>query len=438
MRQRPLSYQPNIIVINCDDAPLNMWDNMPLMQANWLANTLDYERNGSSNGPLCAPARAATLSGLRMPHHKVWDNSSGGNFDFDNTFLVALRKIGYRTGAVGKWMNGFGESGGGGFGSQTRQQGLDVHKIIFGNPNYFDYDILNEDGTLTHHGTGDAAYATRVEQTNVLAFLNGTPVGTPFCLYWAPKCPHKDSGFGPTPDPDDEEAVVNLIPAASFGQAPKLWGNPQWMTDAADAWTPETIATIVAEHKLALRALLSLDRAYHAMMQNLQASGRLANTFIFFKTDNAHAYGELRQNDKGTPHRSASSMLLRVWAPSGLALSGQRKAAVSDIDIASTVCHLAGAQMNRSPDGMSFYETMLSNDANFRAAAPLDNLVKDSPLYRGLWYGTGRVWYEGLAGGKAAGQFGGWDDKDMLQDIGWQQACHDDLEEITKTTYVMP
>lgn len=444
MRTLPLGYQPNFIVINTDDAPLNWYENIPLTQAGWLGSSLDYTRNGSCNGPLCAPGRAATFSGLRMEHHKVWDNSSGGNFDFNNTFFTALRNRGYRTGAVGKWLNGFGESGGGGFGSQVRQPGLDYQRLIYGNPNYFDYDILNESGNLTHYGESaanggsDANYATRVEETNVLAFLNSVPANQPFCLYWGAKAPHKDSGAGSTPYPPDANTAVTNIPSPSFGQDPAIWGNPPFWSVSAGTWNAAAIAAIIAEHKLALQTLLDWDRAFNAMMLNLQAAGRLANTFIFLKTDNAHAYGELRQSDKGTPHRSASSMLLRVWCPTGMAVNGQRKAAVSDIDIAPTICHLAGATMSRAPDGMSMYETFLSNDANFRVAAPLDNTVKDSPTFRGLWYATGRVWYEGLVGGKAEKQFGGWDDKDQLKDIGWQKECHDDLVEITNRTYVMP
>lgn len=50
-------------------------------------------------------------------------------------------------------------------------------------------------------------------------------------------------------------------------------------------------------------------------------------------------------------------------------------------------------------------------------AAPLGSPVKDSPTFEGLWYDTGRVVYQGLPGGDADGQSGGWGNFDMTTNV---------------------
>jgi N-acetylglucosamine-6-sulfatase len=432
----PLGFQPDIIVLNCDDAPLDWFStqSMPLFMANWASSTLNYEPNSSANAPLCLPGRIAVLSGQRMEHHHGWDNSSGANLRLNETFLVALQRIGYRTGAVGKWINGFGESGNGGFGTQTRQPGLDYQRIMWGPPDYFNYDILNEAGGLTHYGDStanggsDTNYAVDVELVNAQAFINSTPTNRPYVLYWASKAPHKDGGGagGPTPAPRFASASVTLTPNPSFGLDPAAYGNPPWMSVSAESpWDAAAILAANNEHIAAMRTIRALDEALHTVLTALQASGRLSRTVIFLTTDNAHAYGEMRQLDKGTCHRGSSGKLLRVIVP-GQA-GGMRYQAVSDIDIAPTICHLAGTGMPVAPDGMSMVPTFSDANYPFRQAAPIGSLVKDSPTAAGLWFGPesgrpngGRVYYEGLPGGKAAGQQGCWTDYDQITDQGPQ------------------
>lgn len=443
-RSLPLGYQPNILVINSDDAPLNWYSGMPLWMANWDSSFLDFTTNGSCNTPLCLPGRAATLTGQRVHRHTGWDNGSGANLNLSDTFLVACQRAGYRTGAVGKWINGFGEAGGGGFGTQTRQPGLEWQRIMWGNPDYFGYDILDESGALTAYGEStanggnDANYATDVEKNNVLSFI-GSSDPRPWCMYWAPKCPHKDGGggaVGPTPAPRHAASPISLVQSASFGLDPAAYGNPPWMVASAETpWDSAAISATTAEHVQAMRAILSLDEALHAVMGALQASGALAKTIIFIKTDNAHSYGEMRQTDKGTPHRGASSMLLKVRVP-GVA-GGVRTQAVSDIDIAPTICDVTGAVMRSTPDGMSMLRACQSAGAAHRLAAPMSSPIKDSPTFEALWYANGRVAYRGLPEGKADGQSGGWVDYDMTTNVPLTEQETADLDRLSLPTPVV-
>lgn len=444
-RALPLGFQPNILVINTDDGPLDSYLGMPLMTANWFSSFLDYTTNGSCNTPLCLPGRASTLTGLRVENHRGWDNNSGANLDLTNTFLVAAKRAGYRTGAVGKWINGFGDpNGAAAFGTPVRQPGVDYQRVQWGPPDYLDWLELDETGDFSTTSPGNMStrrvhtsidsraaytdtsvtdYSTDVEGDRVAEFLDTTPAGQPWCMYWAPKAPHKGGATGPVPAGRHASAVIALGPDPSFGLDPAEYGNPKWMSDSAEKpWTPATIQAVQDEHKQARRAILALDEVFHKIMLKLQAMGQLEKTVIFIETDNAHSYGSMRQTDKGTPSRSASSNLLRVRVP-GQA-GGMRYQAVSNIDIAPTICHLIGTHMPVQPDGMSMWPTFASGSAPFREAAPINNPYKDSPTFKALWFGApngfGRLYYEGLPGGKADSQLGCWTDYDMTRDRGPQ------------------
>jgi len=429
----------NFIVVNCDDATLDLYGSspMPLFNANWASGYVDFP-NGSCNTPLCLPGRAATLMGLRVERHTGWDNNSGANLNLNLTFLVEFQRHGYYTGAIGKWINGFGEGGGGGFGTATRQAGVDFQRIQWGAPNYFDWTELDENGDNTtdntstttdrvHHTTDSRAaytdvthtdYATDVEADRVRQFLtNAAATGKPFCLYYAPKAPHQDSHGDPLPPARHAATSVTLTEDESFGVDPTLLGIPSWCaTVGTSPWNAGAIAAARATHTESLRTVRALDEALHLIFTKLASLGMDTNTVIVLKTDNAHAGGELRLNDKGTPHRSSSSMLMRVKVP-GQA-GGTCKAAVSDIDVAPFLFRMAGIKPAVGRDGMSFHRCITDFDATHREAAPMSNPYKDSPTFAGLWFADGSVHYRiGDNSNKGAGQEGGWTDAAMTTNV---------------------
>ena len=68
-------------------------------------------RNSFSPYPLCCPSRASFLSGQYAHNHEVLDNNAPfgfGSFDDSRTVATALQDAGYRTGFVGKYLNGYG------------------------------------------------------------------------------------------------------------------------------------------------------------------------------------------------------------------------------------------------------------------------------------------------------------------------------------------
>src|SRR5680860_947152 len=102
--------RPNIVMIMVDDMRADDIRFMP-----WTRRLLGGGRVTFANSlapyPLCCPARASVLTGLYTHNHRVWSHRQPWGFNkFDDRSTVAtwLRKTGYETIYLGKYLNGYG------------------------------------------------------------------------------------------------------------------------------------------------------------------------------------------------------------------------------------------------------------------------------------------------------------------------------------------
>ena len=116
------------------------------------------------------------------------------------------------------------------------------------------------------------------------------------------------------------------------------------------------------------RSLLGVDDGITTLLSALADTGRLATTAIFFTSDNGYMLGEHRLFKKGEPFEEPSHVPLLVRWPGapGRAETG----VVSSIDIAATVCALAGA-VPPSADGVDL-SRLLDSGAPVRDAAYIE------------------------------------------------------------------
>lgn len=163
---RPVAHKdaPNIILIVTDDQRADTLQYMPNVK-NLLSSRGVTFANAYSTTPLCCPARASLLTGLYAHNHKIWTNQNGyGLFDDTNTLPIWLQKAGYRTGLVGKYLNGY----------QTTDipPGWDTWYGRVRNT-YYGYD-LNENGTIVSYGFDPKDYSTDVYANLAVKFITGT------------------------------------------------------------------------------------------------------------------------------------------------------------------------------------------------------------------------------------------------------------------------
>lgn len=109
--------RPNVVVIMVDDL-----DRLTLNTAfdiGAMPNVTRYIRNRGTvftasyvTAPVCGPSRATFLTGQYAHNHRMFSNShvNGSVLAFDDRSTVAtwLQAAGYRTGHVGKYLNGYG------------------------------------------------------------------------------------------------------------------------------------------------------------------------------------------------------------------------------------------------------------------------------------------------------------------------------------------
>jgi Sulfatase len=189
--------RPNVVFVLTDDLAWNLVRYMPHVR--------DMRRRGVTftryfvTDSLCCPSRASIFAG-RFPHNtRVFTNQppDGGYQVFRNrrgersTFATSLRRRGYLTGMMGKYLNGYQSS------SLVVPPGWsewDVGGNAYANFNY----NLNENGRLVHHGARPQDYLTDVLAAKGSAFINrAATAGKPFILELATYAPH--APFTPAP-----------------------------------------------------------------------------------------------------------------------------------------------------------------------------------------------------------------------------------------------
>lgn len=181
---------PNVIVILADDMgygdigafgnPLVRTPNLDRLVAEGLALHQHY-----SGSPMCAPARAALLTGkyphrtgaIDVPSNRGLDRIALGEI----TIADAFKAGGYRTGMIGKWHNGLHDMR-----YHPNARGFDEFAgFLNGGMDYWRW-VLDYNGTPRR---SDGRYLTDVFSTEASAFIRRHQ-HEPFFLYVAYNAPH--------------------------------------------------------------------------------------------------------------------------------------------------------------------------------------------------------------------------------------------------------
>ncbi len=328
--ERARDPRPNVVLIMTDDQTLAELKKMPKVKR-YLTDEGTNFANYFASFPLCCPARATLLTGQYAHIHGVLDNVRplGGNdkLDHSQTLPVWLQQAGYRTGHVGKYLNGYGDQGAGNLPAAVPPGYDDWFGLVDCSPSpcagtlsYWGFKVL-DNGTERTFSERDGDY-----QTDVLAARAVDDIdrfgreGKPFYLSVWPLAPHSGQGRG-IPQftlPDGRTVPIGIAPAPAprhaslFADEKAPRGESTFEADISDK--PPIIQVIRREVDEGLAGLQLdpeqireiLDVAYRARLQSLQAvddlverivealerTGQLANTVIAFTSDNGWMFGE--------------------------------------------------------------------------------------------------------------------------------------------------
>lgn len=121
------------------------------------------------------------------------------------------------------------------------------------------------------------------------------------------------------------------------------------------ALTAEQIAAADDLFRKRLQAMQAVDELVAALVADLEASGKLADTLFIFTSDNGFHLGQHRLPEgKGLAYEEDIRVPFYARGPGIVAGAGDDAHLVANIDLAPTLAQIAGAQVPDFVDGRSF------------------------------------------------------------------------------------
>lgn len=352
--------RPNFVIVLTDDQDVTSMEVMRKVRRYLTREGTRFE-NFYATLPACCPSRATLLTGQYAHNHGVQANErvDGGGFDrfrrsraYSRTVAVALRRAGYRTGWVGKFLNGYGP--------------VAMNTPSYRPPGWTNWQALAKPGglydwRLNDNGTLRSFRGARGYQTDVLARRAGgfirrsAGLGRPFFLTVATGAPHGESG------PDTWKR--NPRPArrhwGAFSGEP-LPRPPSFNAKPIDKPSFARRGPLSAERKRDLtrlnrsrrETLLAVDDMMGRLVRVLSRIGRLNNTYVIFTSDNGFLMGEHRLVGKRLLYEPSANVPMIIRGP-GVPRGATRTQVTGNIDVASTILNAARVRPLIKQDGIS-------------------------------------------------------------------------------------
>ena len=363
--------RPNVLFVLCDDLRWNALGYMghPHLKTphiDSLAQQGVLFENSFCTTSLCSPSRASILSGLYAHSHGVTDNFTEYPSDMAS-FPRQLQTAGYETAYLGKYH--MGEN------NDEPRAGFDYFVTHKGQGKYFDTEF-NINGKERKVLPG---YYTTVVTDLAEQWLSERRGDKPWMLMVGQKAPHSFY----FPEPKYEQTFDNVeinYPHSAFQLADK----PQWIRDRLSTWHgiygplfewrktfPDTSAAGVLDFQRMVRAymgtILSVDDSMGRLLKLLEQRGELDNTLVIFMGDNGLLEGEHGMVDKRTMHEASIRIPLVIRYPKLNAGQPKRVAEqVLTIDLAPTICELAGVPALPKVHGRSMVKLINAGDDQWR------------------------------------------------------------------------
>src|SRR5215213_10908440 len=345
--------RPNIVLIVLDDLDSTVVTQLPEYQ-DLVADRGATFANFFVTTPLCAPSRASLLRGQYAHNHGLLTNTvpDGGFLTFhrlgreESTIATWLHDAGYRTGLIGKYLNGFPRD----VGQRYVPPGWDEWFGVTSKRSLYYGFTLNENGTLVDYGDAPTDYETDVLAAKAVDFVKRSTEGAaPFFLYVAPLAPHSPATHAPRHA--ERFTDVQFARPPSHNEA-DIADKPAWLR-GTPLLTDEQISQVDENQRKRLRSLLPVLEMITGLVDELRRRGALENTYFLITSDNGWFAGEHRLGiGKQAVYEESIRVPLTVWGP-GI-LGGQEIEDLAlNIDLAPTIAALAGVTPPAFVDGRS-------------------------------------------------------------------------------------
>ncbi|HXG63364.1 MAG TPA: sulfatase [Planctomycetota bacterium] len=367
--------KPNLVVILADDLDEGSLETMlragllPHIQRTFVAGGIRFVNSFVTNA-VCAPSRATFLTGQYSHNHGVLHNGDltgrGGvtALDHSSTLPVWLREAGYRTGHVGKYLNGYGAT----TDRAWVPPGWDYWQGLIDPSTYKVYGyFINDNGDPSDE-------PIMIYQTDFLAQRSVRFVhecdrlndNQPFFLVVAPLAPHvevhESSGniwewtIRPALRHEGSTDFLKLPRPPSFNELDAR-DKPRWLRERP-LLGPADVTALERKYRDRLASLRAVDDLVGEVMKALEETGEADRTVLVLTADNGYFYGEHRLPEKLAAYEEAIRVPLYIRVP-GLAGGREVRDAALNTDLAPTLVELAGATAGRVMDGRSLVPALL-------------------------------------------------------------------------------
>jgi arylsulfatase A-like enzyme len=190
---------------------------------------------------------------------------------------------------------------------------------------------LAENGRWVAYGNSDTSYSTDLLKNKLIGASRRADRSEPLLMVYAPFGVHRQGSSDPIPARRHKGLCANRTwPTAANFNAYDEVSEPPWMA-ASPAQNP---VTMLRWRRAICETLRSIDEGVIAVIHELEAQKRLANTYIVFTSDNGYHLGEHRLNEKGDLYEEAVRVPFLVAGPD--VVPGVDERLTSNIDLAPT------------------------------------------------------------------------------------------------------
>jgi N-acetylglucosamine-6-sulfatase len=401
--------RPNVVVIMSDDQTEDSMRYMPRTRSLVGGRGATF-KTSVTNWPLCCPSRATFLTGQYAHNHGVLGNQAPnggfGRLRADETLPVWLRRAGYFTAHVGKFLNGYERSPVGVPPGWSEWHGSKRTYLFYG------YQLFENGAAQIYGSTNEdpddpaepGTYSGDVYTDKAVELIQRrAPDEQPFFLSLAYLAPH--SG-GPNPDaPNQSRCQWTAKPAPrhigafdseplptppSFNEA-DVSDKPAGLASRAPL-TGEELGRITRRYRCRAESLLAIDEGVERVISTLRATGELDDTLVVYTSDNGFFHGEHRiANGKNRVYEEAIRVPLLMRGP-GIPKGVAVAEPAINADLAPTIVDAANAQAGVAMDGRS----LLGPAAHPRRLSgrelliEQDNGIDDDDNVNGVFYGAVR------------------------------------------------